>query len=150
MTVVVRRERQHVDEPAIALLRDGRLILATRPDSAVFFSSDEGVTWTESGRITNSGTFKAPWMCTLSDGTVVCVATRGNLRVFLSKNAGKTWTGAIPLDTSSYGYPGGLLQQDESILVSYTERGAAPSRLYVIRFKVNDQRDGIHILPVGD
>ena len=146
----IRREGQHVDEPAIALLRDGRLILATRPDSALFFSSDEGVTWTESGRITNSGMFKAPWMCTLSDGTVVCVATKGNLRVFLSKNAGKTWTGAIPLDTSSYGYPGGLLQQDESILVSYTERGAAPSRLYVIRFKVNDQRDGIHILPVGD
>jgi len=146
----VRRKGKHVDEPAIALLRDGRLILVTRPDSGVFFSSDVGQTWTESGQITDEGTFKAPWMCVLKDGTLVCVATVGNLRVFISKDAGKTWTRSLPLDESSYGYPGGLLMEDESILVSYTHRGAAPSRIYVLRFAVNEARDGIEILPVGD
>jgi len=77
------------------------------------------------------------------------VATLGNLRVFISRDAGKSWTHAIPLDTSSYGNPGGLLLDDESILISYTQRGAAPTCLYVIRFKVSDNRDGIQILPVG-
>jgi len=145
----LRRDGKHIDEPAIARLNDGRIILGTRPDIAVFYSSDEGVTWTESGRIAASVTFKAPWMCVLRDGTVVCVATIGNLRVFVSKDNGQTWSGAIPLDTSSYGYPGGFLMEDESILTSYTLRGAAPTSLFVIRFKVNEARDGIEILPVG-
>jgi len=145
----LRRKGKPVDEPAIALLKDGRLILVTRPDSALFYSSDEGKTWTESGRIVSGGTFKAPWMCVLSDGTIVCVATWRNLRVFLSKDAGKTWTHPIPLDTSCYGYPGGFLMEDESILISYVDRGAAPARIYVIRFKVNASRDGIDILPIG-
>lgn len=145
----LRRDNQHVDEPAITRLPDGRLVLTTRPDGAVFFSSDEGVTWTESGRLVESGKFKAPWMCALSDGTIVCVATWGKLHVWIGKNGGERWTDAIPLDTSSYGYPGGVLLEDESILTSYTQRGAAPTRLYVIRFKVNEQRDGIQVLPVG-
>ena len=146
----IRRKGKLLDEPAITLLEDGRLLLVTRPDSALFYSSDEGKTWTESGRIVEGGTFKAPWMCTLRDGTVVCAATWSGLRVFISKDAGKRWTPPIPLDTSSYGYPGGFLLEDDSILISYTQRGNAPSRIYVIRFKVNDARDGIEILPMGD
>jgi hypothetical protein len=85
----------------------------------------------------------------LSDGTIVCLATYGNLRLFISRDAGQTWTGAIPLDTSCYGYPGGILLQDDSILVSYVASGRAPSTIYVARFKLNRSRDGINLLPVG-
>ena len=145
----VRREENHVDEPAIALLKDGRLILVTRPDGGLFFSSDQGRTWTESGRIVREGYFKAPWMCVLADGTVVCVATMGRLNAFVSRDSGKSWTDPIPLDLSSYGYPGGLLMKDESLLISYTEQGAAPSRLFVLRCRVNDDRTGIDLLPIG-
>ena len=88
-------------------------------------------------------------MRVLQDGTVVCVATLEGLRAFLSRDAGQSWTAAIPLDTSSYGYPGGLLLEDESILISYTQRSTAPSRLYVIRFAVNQDRTGIEWLPAG-
>jgi len=40
--------------------------------------------------------------------------------------------------------------EDESILISYTQRSTAPSRLYVIRFGVNKERTGIELLSLGE
>ncbi len=144
-----------IDEPAITQLKDGRLMLVTRVDGGLFYSSDKGVTWVESGvKILQPNQrglkFKAPQLFVLKDGTVVTVATMRNLRVWLSKDNGKTWTKDIPLDTSCYGYPGGMLLDDESVLVSYCQSGVAPNRVYVIRFKVNKNRDGIELLPIGE
>ena len=145
----VRRENKRVDEPAIALLADGRLLMVCRPDGGVFHSTDQGGVWKETSRIPVSGTFKAPRLFVLSDGTVVCVATVGRLCVFISSDHGRTWTNSIPLDSSSYGYPGGTRLPDDSILVSYVERGNAPSRIYVVRLRVNKGRTGIELLTLG-
>jgi len=146
----ISRKGKPVDEPAIARLNDGELIMVCRPDACLFRSKDDGVTWTQSDHVPVRGRFKAPRLFVLKDGTVVCVATCGNLRVFLGKDGGKSWTGAIPLDTSCYGYPGGVRLPDDSIIVSYCSSGVAPNRIYVARFRANAKRDGIELLGLGD
>ena len=149
----IKRPDNNIDEPAIAELRDGRLMLVTRPDGAVFHSKDKGVTWTDSKTrvvLRGSAKFKAPQLIVLRDGTVVVVATCGKLRVWISTDEGKTWSKDIPLDTSSYGYPGSwILDEDESILLPYCASGRAPNRVYLVRFRVNQARTGIDLLPVG-
>ncbi|MBQ15918.1 MAG: hypothetical protein CMJ65_02210 [Planctomycetaceae bacterium] len=153
ISVIRRKLGKPVDEPAIAELGDGRLILVTRPDGGVLYSKDHGVSWSEPGNTIvpapTSPKFKAPQIFLLKDGTLVTIATRGNLRVWISKDGGRSWTRDIPLDTSCYGYPGGLLLDDESILVSYCQSGRAPNRVYVIRFRLNKARSGIELLPIG-
>ncbi len=146
----IKRKDNNVDEPAIAELKDGRLILVTRPDGAVFYSQDKGMTWRDSGtRVVSGGKFKAPQLIVLQDGTVVAAATWSNLRVWISTDAGKTWTKDIPVDTSSYGYPGSyILGEGESILLPYCASGRAPNRIYLVRFKLNGARNGIELLPV--
>ena len=140
----------NIDEPAIARLPDGRLFLVCRPDGGRFFSKDGGKTWRYEGRLVTKGKFKAPRVFVLKDGTIVVVATYGNLRVWLGRNAGREWTGPLPLDTSSYGYPGGLKLADESLLVSYCSSGRAPNKIYCVRFRVNEKRNGIELLPMAD
>ncbi len=144
----IRRDGKLVDEPAIARLSKGRLVMLCRPDGGLFFSDDEGATWIESGHIVDKGRFKAPRLFVLPDDTVVCVATLGNLRVFLGTNGGTKWSKPITLDPSCYGYPGGMKLDDESILVSYCSSGRAPNRIYVARFRVKERRDGIVLLPL--
>lgn len=143
----IKRKDNNVDEPAIAQIKDGRLILVTRPDAAIFYSNDKGVTWQDSGtRITppNVSKFKAPQLIVLKDGTVVAIATWRNLRAWISTDHGKTWTNDIPLDTSSYGYPGSyVVNDDESILLPYCASGRAPNRVYLVRFRVNEKRNGV-------
>ena len=149
----IKRPANNLDEPAIAELRDGRLLLVTRPDGAVFHSSDQGRTWVDSGKRVvppNSGKFKAPQLIVLRDGTVVAVATWRNLRVWISKDNGMNWSKNIPLDTESYGYPGSfVLADDESILLPYCASGRAPNRIYLVRFRLNAERTGIELLPVA-
>ena len=41
-------DTERVDEPGIAQLPSGRLILMSRPDGAIFYSEDEGESWTHS------------------------------------------------------------------------------------------------------
>ena len=148
----IKRDDNNVDEPAIAQLRDGRLVLVTRPDGAIFHSPDRGVTWTDSkARIVPPGSskFKAPQLIVLRDGTLIAVASWSNLRVWLSTDGGLTWSQDIPLDTSSYGYPGSyILAKDESILLPYCASARAPNRVYLIRFRVHASRTGIEFLPV--
>lgn len=141
---------EHVDEPAIARLKDGRLLLVTRPDGATFYSKDDGGTWTAGGRLVGSGMFKAPRLFVLENGTVVCACTwQGSLHVFLGNSSGEEWSKPLALDPLSYGYPGGVQLEDGSLLISYCSSGAAPNRIYVVRFKANESRDGVELLPVG-
>jgi len=148
------RPDNNIDEPAIAELKDGRLLLVTRPDGALFTSEDQGQTWTDLQRRVvppGSAKLKAPQLIVLNDGTVVLVATWNNLRVWISTDHGQTWTKDIPLDTTSYGYPGSwMLNDDESILLPYCASGRAPNQIYLVRFRVNPSRDGIELLPVAE
>ena len=145
------RPDNNVDEPAIAELKDGRIVLITRPDGAVFHSSDKGLTWLDSGtRLVSRGKFKAPQLIVLGDGTLVAIATWNRLRVWISRDGGTTWSKDIPLDTSSYGYPGSyILESDQSILLPYCASGRAPNRVYLVRLRLNPARDGIELLPVA-
>ena len=69
--------------------------------------------------------------------------------VWISRDGGMTWTKDIPLDTSSYGYPGSyILDKDESILVPYCSSGRTPNRVYLVRIRVNKSRDGLELLPL--
>ena len=147
---IVRKDNA-IDEPAIAELKDGRLVLVTRPDAAIFHSADKGVTWKDSGSriITGAGKFKAPQLVVLEDGTLVAFATWRNLRAWISRDGGMTWTKDLPLDTGSYGYPGSyILEKDGSILFPYCASGRAPNAVYLLRFRVNAARDGVELLPV--
>ena len=133
-------------------MKDGRFVLVTRPDSAIFHSSDKGVTWKDSGSriITGAGKFKAPQLVTLKDGTLVAIATWRNLRAWISRDGGLTWTKDLPLDVGSYGYPGSyILDSDGSILFPYCGSGRAPNRVYLMRFQVNKARTGVELLPVA-
>lgn len=157
---IVRRRGKNIDEPSVAQLKDGRLIMATRPDGGLLFSKDQGVSWVDSNRtIKRHGpTFRAPQLLVLKDGTVVALATwhvfkvgRGvpHLCAWISRDQGQTWNRpGFALDISSYGYPGACLMQDESIMISYCESGKAPNRVYVMRIKINDARDGVDFLPI--
>ena len=146
----IKREGNHLDEADIEVLPDGRLILVTRPDGAVFYSGDAGESWEESDtKMFPDEKFKAPRLFVLNDGTVVCAATCRTLITSFSTDAGRTWSDAAPLDPASYGYPGGFLLEDGSIMLSYCESGLAPNRVYVIRFRLNSGRDGIDILPIA-
>jgi photosystem II stability/assembly factor-like uncharacterized protein len=149
----ISRPDNNIDEPAIAELKDGRLILVTRPDAAIFLSDDRGATWEDSGvRITppDSPKFKAPQFIVLPDGAVVAVATWKGLRAWISTDGGKTWSKDIPIDTSCYGYPGSyILEKDESILLPYCASGRAPNHVYIVRFRVNKSRDGIQFFRIN-
>jgi len=151
ISTIVRPDN-NIDEPVIADLADGRLLLLTRPDGAFFTSSDQGINWTDSQtRLVPPGSakLKAPQLIVLNDGTLVAVATWNNLRVWISTDHGETWTKDIPLDTSSYGYPGAwVMQDDESILLPYCASGRAPNNIYLVRFRVTPSRTGIELLPV--
>jgi hypothetical protein len=150
ISVIRRKKGKPIDEPVIAELKDGRMIMVTRPDGGVLYSKDKGETWTESPTtLVPRPKFKAPQIFVLRDSTLVAVATWDNLRVWLSTDNGRTWSKDIPLDTSCYGYPGGLELDDESILVSYCQSGKAPNRVYVIRFRVNEARTDIELLRIG-
>ncbi|MEO1994215.1 MAG: hypothetical protein ABGZ17_02965, partial [Planctomycetaceae bacterium] len=66
-----------------------------------------------------------------------------------STDNGRTWTGHIPLDPSSYGYPGSyILERDQTILLPYCASGRAPNRVYLVRFRINAARNAIELLPL--
>ena len=139
----------NIDEPALTQLSDGRLLLVTRPDGGRFVSADAGENWSYQGALVSTGKLKAPRLFTLDDGTVVCVCTYRNLQVFLGRSSGRDWTGPIDLDPHAYGYPGGILLDDGSIMVSYCSSGRAPNRVHVVRFRVDEDRTGIKLLPIA-
>ncbi len=145
----LRRNDVSVDEGDMVRLSTGRIVMVCRPDGGVYVSDDDAVTWERIGRM-GPPKVKSPAMFVLSDDTIVCACTIGTLHVLISKDGGYNWTQPLALDPTSYGYPGGFLMQDESIFLSYTKSGGTPTRCYALRFGVNEQRDGIELLPIGE
>ncbi len=152
-----------LDEPSIARLRDGRLIMIARPEGAVAWSSDGGRTWTEPVRLP----FRMydPWLLTLKDGTLLCVhgsyhKEKHGLRAILSPDGGKTWFAAGPdygfsVDPSVYGYSRGVQLPDGSIYIVYLHTGghkwedATHQSIFAMRFRVLEGCRGIELLPTA-
>ena len=145
----IRREGQDLDEADWVQLASGRIVLITRPDGAVFVSDDQGVSWEEIANV-RAGYFYAPSVIELADDTLVCTAgSGGGQSVFLSSDGGQEWSDAITVDPSAYGYGKLFRDRDESILLGYAQSGRAPNRCWLVRFRVNAQRDGITLLPIA-
>lgn len=148
-------------EPTIARLKDGRLIVITRREGAVSWSSDGGVTWTPPAKLP----FKMfdPWLLLLRDGTLMCVhgsyhKQKRGVRAILSRDGGKTWTAAgedfgFPVDPSTYGYSRGIELPDGSVYMVYIHTGghktddAKNQSIFALRFRVRGGGKGIELLP---
>ena len=154
---VIGSDDRVIDEPEIALLSSGRLILITRPDGAIFYSDDDGKTWTYSHTPFPQGArVKTPRFKVLSDDTLVCVMTAyGQLRISWSTDAGETWfTDAqgrpLLLDGGAYGQPGFCVLEDESMVTAYYDGANAQQRtsVWALRLRINKDRRGYTLLPL--
>ncbi len=143
-----------LDEPAIALTREKKLVLISRPHGEVAFSSDEGKTWTRPK--TTGVKMVAPGLLTLKDGTVVCIfgwGGTGGIQIMWSDDGGHTWT--VPaadrgfmIDNSVYVYASGCEMPDGSIYVAYYDpRGnQTKTALWGLRLRIREDRQGIDLL----
>ncbi len=154
---IERDDGQDLDEPSLTLLRDGRLMMLSRLDAAVWYSADDGYTW----QLSHHAPFaplKAHRTAVLADGTVVCwMTSNGVLRVSWSQDGGATWATdgdglPLALDADFYGYPGGFLLGDESVLVVYYDAANQQQRtsIWMLRFRLNALRSKLEILPGAD
>lgn len=140
----------HTDEGDLGRLSTGRLVLVLRPDGGTLVSDDDGVKWRQISRVGPKYVY-APHLVVLADDTLVLTAGgSGGQSVFLSTDGGKTWSAPLRIDPGVYGYGKLTLLEDESILLPYVHRHAAPQRCYMVRFRVNASRDGVELLPMGE
>ena len=138
------------DEGDLARLSNGRLVLVVRPDGGTLVSDDEAKSWKQIS-VVGPKYLYAPHMVTLADDTIVLTAGgSGGQCVYLSNDGGKRWSEPIKIDPSVYGYGKVTKLEDESILLSYVEKHSAPQRCMLVRFKVNDQRNGVELLKLGE
>ena len=99
-----------MSETAVAQLADGRLVLISRPEGDIAWSSDLGRTWTKP--VPLGIRLFEPRLITLRDGTLLCLHGSygaGGLRAMFSNDGGRTWLcpnarWGYPVDSSVYGY----------------------------------------------
>ena len=158
---VIESDSHDLDEPAIAVLPSGRLIMMARPDGAVFFSDDGGKRW--SGPEDFGMKMYAPVLIVLQNGTVVCLfgsygSGRGGFQVIFSIDEGQSWIGpapdrGFPIDNSAYGYGHGCEMPDGSIYCVYYDRGVQQQRKTAVlatRFRIRKDKSGIDMLSIPE
>jgi Neuraminidase (sialidase) len=150
---------EDLNEPTIAELSDGRLVLLARRNSYICFSKDQGNSWTEPVSI-GIDMFD-PHFLLMPNGILACFHgsyKTGGLRVILSPDGGQTWHGpeenlGYAVDTTVYGYSHPVLDQDGTVFCVYQSTGghlandARTMALWGLRLRINDTADGIEILP---
>ncbi|MCE5307864.1 MAG: glycoside hydrolase [Acidobacteriales bacterium] len=155
------RALHELSEPGLARLRDGTLVVITRPEGSVSWSKDGGKTWTQPQNL--PARMFDPWLLTLRDGKLLCLHGSYNkqhhgLRALVSTNGGKTWNGAgtdygFAVDPSVYGYSRGVQLPDGPVYIVYQGTGghktadAASMSIYGMRLRVKAKGRGIAILP---
>jgi photosystem II stability/assembly factor-like uncharacterized protein len=155
-TVAIDHE---MSETAVAQLRDGRLVLISRPEGDIAWSSDGGHTWTKP--VSFGICMFEPRLITLRDGTLLCLHGSygaGGLRAMFSTDGGLTWNcpaarWGFAIDPSVYGYGQAVELADGSVWVVYIHTGGHSSQdarteaLWSIRLRVRPGHDGIDLLP---
>ncbi|MDO8587466.1 MAG: DUF6067 family protein [Armatimonadota bacterium] len=148
-----------MSEPSVAQLKDGRLVLITRPEGDICWSEDGGKTWTKP--VSFGVRMYEPGLLLLKDGTLLCLHGSygaGGLRVILSRDGGHTWLApapnyGFPVDTSVYGYGKCIELPDGSVFAVYINNiGLTPEdmkqqAIWGIRFRVRRDYSGIDVLP---
>jgi len=155
---IVRAEHE-LQEPSVAQLHDGRLVMIARPEGSIMWSDDRGETWTEpvnfGMRMYETG------LLVLGDGTLLCLhgsyGGRG-FRALFSTDGGLTWIApadkyGFAVDAHTYGYGKGILLPDGSVYAVYIHTGghrirdARRNAIWDIRLRVRDDHSGIDVLP---
>jgi hypothetical protein len=155
------RAPHEMSEPGLARLRDGTLVVITRPEGALSWSKDGGKTWTEPRNLPTR--IFDPWLLALRDGTLLCVHGSYNkphrgLRALISKDGGISWMGAGPdygfaIDPSVYGYSRGVELPDGSLYLVFQATGghktedARSMAIYAMRLRVQRGGRGVKPLP---
>ena len=146
-------------EPTIAQLKDGQLVLITRPKGDISWSKDNGETWTPP--VSTGVPLFDPHLVVMPNGVLACFHASykvGGLHVMLSPDNGHTWH--VPkeqigyaIDPSVYGYSHPVLLPDGTVYLVYIHTGghrpadARTQALWSLRIRINDNADGIEILP---
>jgi len=150
-------------EPALARLKDGRLVMITRPEGAITWSDDDGRTWTAA--VTFGFRMFAPMLLVLDDGTLLChfgsyAEGHSGLRAIFSTDGGKTWIAPAKdhgfLIDQTYGYSRSCLMPDGRAYVTYIGTGghrredARRNMIWSVRLSVREDHSGIELAPVGE
>lgn len=146
-------------EASIAQLADGRLVLVSRPEGDICWSSDGGRTWTKP--VTFGIRLFEAGLVALRDGTLLCLHGSygaGGFRAMFSTDGGETWVCpakdyAFAVDPSVYGYGKGIELPDGSVFAVYIHTGghttqdARTEAIWAIRLRVRPDHSGIDLLP---
>ena len=138
----------NTDEGDLGRLSNNRLVLVVRPDGGTLVSDDDGVNWQQIGKVGPEYVY-APSFVVLADDTLVLTAGgSGGQCVYFSTDGGSTWSDPLRIDPAVYGYGRLTLLEDETILLAYVQRHAAPQRCMMLRFRVNTARNSVELLPI--
>ena len=148
-----------LNEPTVAELPGGRLVMVIRREGDICWSDDGGHTWEESGS-TGWDVFDPHLVC-LPNGVLACFHgsyKKNGIRVLLSPDGGKTWNGpgvgyGYRVDPSTYGYSHPMVVPDGTVYLTYLHSGghrpshARTEALWGLRVRIHDDAAGIDILP---
>ena len=142
---VVSLPGEHLHEPSVVALPDGRLLMFIRPKMRWCESSDGGKTWSKPISMPMSG--DAPYALLTSRGLLLLAFRHhptSSTSMTYSRDYGKTWSRLIVLDRVIGGYPSLVELPDGRVLVVYyTEGGGSDIRSVFLR--VDSQE--VEVLP---
>jgi len=148
-------------ESSLVRLKDGRLVMITRPEGALAWSSDNGRTWTPP--VTFGFRMFAPTLLVLNDGTLLChfgsyAKGHSGLRAIFSTDGGQTWVAPAKdygfLIDRTYGYSRSCLMPDGTAYIAYIGTGghrlkdAQNNMIWSVKLRVRDDNSGIELVPV--
>jgi hypothetical protein len=144
---VVSLRAEHLHEPSVVRLPDGKLLMFIRPKMRWCESTDNGKTWSAPEPMPMSG--DAPYPLLTSKG-ILLLAFRHHpthsTSMAYSRDLGKTWSDVVPIDKVIGAYPSMVeLPDGRILLVYYTEGGGSDIRCVFV--KADEQT--VQVLPGG-
>ena len=145
-----------LDEPAITRTKNAQIVMISRPNGEIAFSSDAGRRWTSPRPFGIN--MVAPCLLTLEDGTIVCIfgwGATGGLQMMWSDDHGRTWTApakdrGFSIDNSVYVYGIGAEMPDNSIYIVYYDPAGNQRKtaIWGVRLRIKQDRRGVEFLPI--